>query len=168
MKTLILIRHASTEGHGERGDRSRKLTGAGLAEARAQGELLSALGVEPGALLHSPAVRTTETAAHLVDAAGWTLESEPKEAIYEASAARLVELIRGLDDDHATVVVVGHQPGVGEVVGYLLGGARLNVSAGCAIGLAFAVDQWCEVDRASGWLLWMMPAGLATTFWSGQ
>lgn len=162
MKHLTLIRHGDAEPYGPGGDATRRLSASGEVEAARLGLLLGAMEGAPDLLLHSPAIRAAETARQLAASAAWQVEARQEASIYEASASLLLALVQTLPEAADRVVIVGHQPGIGQLSSALLGGASLNVTTGCGIGLAFAIERWREVKPGTAWLLWMAPAALSS------
>ena len=156
MKHLILMRHASAR-PGE-DDRARPLSPEGLSEAQRMGralEALSARGFRPERALVSPSRRTRETLAG-VRAALATLAAEEDEALYLASPGRLLARLQRLPDATSQVLLVGHNPGLAELVDWLVGRAEADVLLRAAHGLAPAAcaalriptERWREVEPA--------------------
>jgi len=113
---VLLVRHAEAA-PGEP-DALRPLTPAGLATARALGELLAP--EHPDAVLSSPLRRARETATAIADAAG--IDAEPHEGLAPGATA---ETLRGAVTGRGeTVVAVGHQPDCGNIVEELTGQRR--------------------------------------------
>ncbi|MEU9887275.1 histidine phosphatase family protein [Sphaerisporangium sp. NPDC051017] len=116
MNTLIVLRHAKAAHVPGLADRERPLTHRGERDAARAGQTLKAMGLSPDLVLCSPSLRTRQTAelalADLAPAAPLHLESE----IYEAYPDELLELIGRTDDDVSTLLLVGHNPGVHELV----------------------------------------------------
>jgi phosphohistidine phosphatase len=110
---LYLVRHA--EAASGEPDEERRLTQAGREQARALGRRLAEEGVSPDALLTSPLVRATETAAALGEALD--IEPEPDERLRPgATSEQLREAVRARGE---RVVVVAHQPDCGRIAGEL-------------------------------------------------
>jgi phosphohistidine phosphatase len=137
MKHLILMRHASA-GPGEE-DRARPLSPEGLAEAGRMGHALEALGAHgfrPERALVSPARRTRETLAGVRAALTGLAAVEEDEALYLASPGRLLGRLQQLPDAASQVLLVGHNPGLAELVDWLVGRAEAGVVLRAARGLA--------------------------------
>ncbi|MFC4589075.1 SixA phosphatase family protein [Sphaerisporangium corydalis] len=116
MNTLIVLRHAKAAHTPGLADRERPLTDRGERDAGRAGETLKQMGLCPDLVLCSPSLRTRRTAelalAGLAADAPLQLESE----IYEAYPDELLELVGRTDDEVATVLLVGHNPGVHELI----------------------------------------------------
>jgi phosphohistidine phosphatase len=156
MKHLILMRHASA-GLGE-DDRARPLSPEGLSEAQRMGpalEKLSARGFRPERALVSPSRRTRETLAG-VRAALASLAAEEDETLYLASPGRLLARLQQLPDATSQVLLVGHNPGLAELLDWLVGRAEADVLLRAARGLAPAAcaalriptERWRELEPA--------------------
>lgn len=113
-RTLILSRHAKAEQVEGKPDHDRSLAPQGRKDARAIGEWLS----DPAQLmvldlaLCSTSERTRQTLKE-VSAGGASAEDVRfDERIYDASAARLLDLLREVPDSVNTVLMIGHAPGI--------------------------------------------------------
>jgi phosphohistidine phosphatase len=113
---LILWRHAEAEDGIH--DSERKLTAKGIKQAARMAKWLRARISEDAVILVSPAKRTQQTARAL-DAEFQTLP-----AIGLAASAEDVLLAAGWPDGERTVVIVGHQPTLGETAALVLTGAK--------------------------------------------
>ncbi len=143
LEQLVLVRHAHAEPAGPgQADADRGLSPLGRAEGRALGHWLLASIPAPDLVLCSPARRTRETLAELVEA-GCRLpavEFEPR--IYEATPGTLLALA---DDamaarpDVRRIWMIGHNPGLELLMAHLDDGVRagpLGLRTGSAVVLA--------------------------------
>jgi len=112
---LILWRHADAEDAGAAGDLARALTKRGRRQSERMGGWLRERIGEEWLVLSSPARRAVQTAAGL----GLPFEERPALAP-EASVAAVLREAQW-PDGRRSVVVVGHQPTLGEVAARLLG-----------------------------------------------
>ncbi|MEP7187355.1 MAG: histidine phosphatase family protein [Rhodanobacter sp.] len=122
MHELILLRHAEAvplETPGD--DLERPLSPRGEQEAQAAGLWLATHGLRPERVLCSPSKRTDETTrlalAALDDAPVPQMASE----IYDASPGELLALL-DQHGDAGTVMLVGHNPGIEQLVALLVDG----------------------------------------------
>ncbi|GAA2880878.1 histidine phosphatase family protein [Streptosporangium fragile] len=150
MRTLIVLRHAAAAQVPGLADRDRPLTEGGERDARMAGETIAGLGLRPDLVLCSPSARTRRTAELALPGADVVVEPD----IYEAYADELLMMIRRSDPEVRTLVLVGHNPGVHQLVQDLT--AR-DGHAGFPPG-AFAVievdGEWAELDggrRVARW-----------------
>ena len=120
---LILWRHAEAEdADGEIADLERCLTRRGEKQAKRVARwLLDHLPADRRVLV-SPALRTTQTA----DALGTPYEIEPR--IAPGATAHDILTAAGWPGRKGTVLVVGHQPTIGELASRLLTGDEAGFS----------------------------------------
>jgi phosphohistidine phosphatase len=114
-RLLHLLRHAKSSWR-EAGleDRDRPLNARG----HQAGALVAALLARermPDLVLCSSARRTRETFEHLARAYGSTPLVSIEEQLYLATARGLLERIEAVEDDIATLLVIGHNPGLHEL-----------------------------------------------------
>jgi len=155
MKRLLLLRHAksSWESAGL-ADFDRPLNGRGLRDAPRVGVYLRGQKLRPDLILSSPAERARETAALVVEAARLhTSRLRYDERIYEADAARLVEVVSQIEEDAGEVLLVGHNPGMEELLTLLTGETRRMTTAALAL-VALDVEKWSKVRESAGRLEW--------------
>lgn len=111
---LILWRHAEAEDSSP--DEARELTEKGLKQARAMAKWLSPRLPKDARILVSPTMRTRQTAEALDD------EFDVVEEIGPGASAKSVLAAVDWPEGKGTVLVVGHQPTLGEVASSLLSG----------------------------------------------
>ena len=109
---LILWRHAEAEEGFP--DMARQLTGKGLDQARRVADWLKPQLPEKARIIVSPARRTQQTAMAL------QLDFLTDAAIGPGASARAVLAAANWPDAEGTVVIVGHQPTLGEIANYLI------------------------------------------------
>jgi phosphohistidine phosphatase len=111
---LILWRHAEAED--DVPDSARKLTDKGLKQAQVMAEWLKPRLPKNTRIIVSPTKRTQQTAAALGD------DYETVKEIGTSASAKSILAAAGWPDAKGAVVVVGHQPTLGEVAALLLSG----------------------------------------------
>ena len=152
MKRLTLLRHAKA-GHkdGSVPDFERPLTCRGKEDAVEMGRRLAARGCAPDAAVTSPARRARKTAQAALRALG-TPEGGLREdgRIYDADVETLLEVVRGLDDAWAHVLLVGHNPGFTDLANRLGGLALGNLPTAGAVCLDLPGATWEEAARGPG------------------
>ena len=110
--TLYMLRHAKSSWDEPLRDHERPLDARGVRDARAAGRLLAERGWRPDLVLCSPAVRTRETWQQAAGAGAEAGEVRFVDAIYEASVVRLLGLVQQTPEDVATLMLIGHGPGL--------------------------------------------------------
>ena len=108
-RTLVVMRHAKAEQAGPT-DYERPLAPRGHVDAAAAGEWLRGHGVTPDRAVVSAALRTEETWLHVCQGAGWDLAPQLDRGLYAADLDTALDLLRQLDDDVTTALVLGHNP----------------------------------------------------------
>ena len=156
MKTLLLLRHAKSSWKvPDQPDFERPLNARGERAAPLMGRYLRRQRIEPSLILCSPAERARQTAALFAGAARLGCELRYDERIYEASAQRLLEVFAQADEGADTVLLVGHNPGLEELLLLLTGEVRLMPTAALA-KIDLAVDKWGKVKEQAGRLDWLV------------
>ena len=118
---LILWRHAEAE-DGEGDDLQRELTKRGKRQAQRMSEWLRPLLVGEWRILVSPAKRTLQTVKAL------DMAFDVREALGASSTPQMVLREAGWPQGEDDVLIVGHQPTLGQVAARLVGGAQGDVS----------------------------------------
>ncbi|MEV6634373.1 histidine phosphatase family protein [Actinoplanes sp. NPDC051470] len=120
-RTLVLLRHAKAETPGDHLDFDRRLTEKGAADADAAGAWLADEGLAPGLVICSPAARTRQTWHAAAVALAQAAPSAPspevhyENGLYEGGRTEVIDLLRRVPDDVATVLIVGHNPTMSDV-----------------------------------------------------
>lgn len=117
---LILWRHA--EAHDGSPDMERELTGKGQKQAEKMATFLRSRLPEDTRVLVSPARRTQQTALALTK----HFSTEP--CIGPGASAQEILDIIGWPDAEGVVMVVGHQPSLGQIAAMLLANSRSGFS----------------------------------------
>ena len=122
MKRLTLVRHAKSSWAAPASpDRDRVLTDRGERDARMMGRRLVARKARPSLLVSSPAARAQATARAIAAALAYPAEFlQFEDQLYLASLDELIELVRGQRDDFSDLMLVGHNPGLTDLVNRLL------------------------------------------------
>jgi phosphohistidine phosphatase len=110
--TLYLLRHAkSSWADPALADRKRPLAPRGRRDAKRIAKHLAGLGIEPELVLCSTAERTRQT----LDLIRPALGASPKKLeakLYGASSDELLERIRAVPESVASLMLIGHNPGL--------------------------------------------------------
>lgn len=120
---IWLLRHAHAQPSASSGrDEDRRLTAEGRAACHdLQAWIRNYRETMPAAVLVSPARRAVETAQTALDRVDLpTFRSEP--ALWNATAGDLVDLIDRTADPARPMLLVGHNPGLEDLVIWLCGG----------------------------------------------
>lgn len=110
---LILIRHAKSSWEDARcDDFDRVLNARGQSNAAAVGHWLRGNGYIPDQVLVSAASRTRETYEWLCNGMGVCANFQSKDTLYLASDSRILSELKKATGE--TVLMIGHNPGIGE------------------------------------------------------
>ncbi|NEA25478.1 SixA phosphatase family protein [Actinomadura bangladeshensis] len=147
MPMLIVLRHAKAVAGFGTADIDRVLNDRGRRDAAAAGEWLRANGLVPDHVLCSPAARTRETLGLLALDAAVTYQP----AIYANDPDGLLTLVTEAPDDAGTLLLVGHNPSVHQLVHDLTGQAP-EAFPTCALAVIDLPDAWAGVRPGLGTL----------------
>ncbi len=154
MKRLLLLRHAKAAPGDGYDDFERELTESGGADAARMGDFLASQGLAPDLVVYSGARRTRETAEIVMGRWPSAVEARQDNGIYDATRHLILAMLRRLPDDAGCVMIVGHNPGMGEVANALAGKGekpeRLRLAAkyptcGLAV-LEFDGPSWANLS----------------------
>lgn len=146
MKTLLLLRHAkSSWKHPELADHARPLNKRGKRTALLMGTLLQDQDLVPDLILCSSAVRSHTTAMLVAEACSYTEDIKQTRDLYMAEPQDYVEVLHQVDEKHARVLVVGHNPGLEALIEALTGEAMMMPTAALAY-IELSIDGWKDLD----------------------
>ena len=156
MKTLLLLRHAkSSWKNGHLSDFDRPLNERGTKAAPMIGRLIRKKKLQPDLVLSSSAERARQTAALVLESARLKTELRHDERIYEAGAPRLLEIVSQIDDTTNVAMLVGHNPGLEELLEDLTGESMHLPTAGLA-RIELDVEKWDKVHEGAGRVEWLI------------
>lgn len=157
MKTLLLLRHAKPSPTSPTGDdRDRPLVAEGRTQASGVGQLLIQQQLTPGRIICSTAVRARETISLVSEAASLTAAPGFDARLYNADAERVLEVVSEVEDEAGTVLVVGHNPGLAELITLLTGESK-SMSPATLARLDLDIEEWGEPLTAAGRLVFALP-----------
>ncbi|HZY36290.1 MAG TPA: histidine phosphatase family protein [Mucilaginibacter sp.] len=148
MKKLLLIRHAKAEKDTGGKDIDRPLKYPGIQDARFMADRIKEEGIIPQLIVTSPAMRTKTTAEIFADAFRLPDPTNEK-SIYEASQQTWLKVINRLPDQYNFVAIVGHNPGVADILYYLTGESR-EVHTSTTALIEFDIDSWATISGDTG------------------
>jgi phosphohistidine phosphatase len=153
---LLVLRHGQAASAPPGGDDAeRPLTASGRRAAAAQARVVATQAVDQ--VLCSPALRARQTLEALDLDAGVPVNFEPE--LFGAGVEDLLEQLRQLDDDAddaggrpaGTVLLVGHNPAVHELVVELADAGQLSSFRPATLAvLDLDVARWNDVAPGSG------------------
>jgi phosphohistidine phosphatase len=148
MKKLLLIRHAKAEKDTAGKDINRPLKYIGIQDAAFMAERIKEKSMIPQIIITSPALRTKTTAEIFADHL-LLPDPETNKAIYEASQQTWLKVINQLPDQYDFIAIVGHNPGVSQILYYLTGETR-EVHTSTVALIDFETDDWASISGETG------------------
>ena len=146
---LYLMRHGQAESGGV--DFDRALSACGKKQIKAQvAQFKKPIGIRPDGIFCSTARRTKETAESLAK----LFKGVPvfyRETLYLAPTSRLLDLVREVDDVFSRILIIGHNPGLEQLVSLLdKNGACIPMKPADCITLCLNSEKWSDVQAGVG------------------
>ncbi|TFL11363.1 histidine phosphatase family protein [Pusillimonas caeni] len=159
-RRLFLLRHAEADRPPGTSDHERPLSAQGRDDAASMGVYLAQAGLLPQMALVSTSTRTRSTWELVQKALPELVPAMFERRIYESTQDAILAAIRGTADEHESLVVVGHNPGMHRLALHLIGRADRNAFArlhsdyppGALAVIDFEVDGWTDVAEHGGTL----------------
>jgi phosphohistidine phosphatase len=145
MKTLLLLRHAKAK-TSDGDDFDRSLKKQGKRDARRMGRLLRDQNLLPNLIVSSSAERCRKTVEQVLQDSGYRGETRLSGELYEASADALREYLGRLPNEVNSVLLVGHNPALEELLEPLVG-AYTPLSTAALANVELTLDSWRDLSR---------------------
>lgn len=156
-KTLYLLRHAKSGWDDPVArDFDRPLNKRGEKAARTIGQWMASNGVTFEIVIASPAVRVIDTLDGVWAGYGRKIEPTWERRIYLASSATLLDVLREVSDEHDSVLMVGHNPGMEDVVFDLVADdgssplreeVEIKYPTAALAQLDIDIDHWADIGK---------------------
>jgi phosphohistidine phosphatase len=156
---LWLFRHAKSDWDKDTSDRKRPLSKRGRKDGIRMGQWMSENRLIPDRIISSPAERAFQTCEFLqqgfqgeINVPVW------EERLYLADRETLLEVIKEQSDNVEKLMIVGHNPGLDDLLRYLCGkdlpltskGKLMTTSTLAVIELS---DNWVNTDTSDNHLV---------------
>ena len=149
MKTLLVLRHAkSSWSDPALDDHERPLNKRGRRDGPRMGQLVREYGLIPDVIISSDAVRARVTAEAVAEAARYAGEILLDPHLYLACPADILSLLTTVRENAGTVMIVGHNPGVEELVAQLTG-ERQDLPTAALAQIVLPIDQWRDLKPST-------------------
>ncbi len=125
-------------------DHDRPLNARGKQDAPRIGQLICDQGLVPDLILCSTAKRARSTAKRVVAGGDFSCTPQLLDEFYLAPADTYVEVLRQQASDHERILVIGHNPGLEELV-LVLTGTSLSLPTAALVQVEFDIDTWFEL-----------------------
>ncbi|MQA83102.1 MAG: histidine phosphatase family protein [Streptosporangiales bacterium] len=155
-RRLLVLRHAKAESGLGLADVERPLAKRGKKDASAAGRWLRAAGMPIGLVVCSPALRARQTwaaaAAELAESgAGGDVPVRYDDRLYRNTVESLGEVVRETDDEVDSLLLVGHNPSVQQLVATLIADADpVEGFPTCALALVEFTEPWAALAEDAG------------------
>ena len=149
MKTLLVLRHAKSSWDDPAlDDHERPLNKRGRRDAPRMGELIREHGLIPDVVVSSDAVRARLTAEAVAAAARYAGEILLDPRLYMASPADILSLLPTVRENAETLMIVGHNPGLEQLVEQLTG-ERQDLPTATLAQIRLPIDRWRDLTLST-------------------
>lgn len=158
MKRVVIVRHAKAVPYGYENDFERDLTERGENDADKLGKEMKRKGIQPDAIISSPAKRALKTARIFAE----NLDFEKNriqeiQNIYDGlTTAEFLQLIHQLPESAETVFFFGHNPGFHYLATNISENFRGDMPTCSTVVIRFEVDSWQKVEARAGNLFFQL------------
>jgi phosphohistidine phosphatase len=151
MRQLLILRHAkSSWANSSLDDWHRPLNERGRRDAPRVGEWLRTQSLVPDLIITSDAVRARTTAQVVATSAGYARELGVEPSLYLATPADIIAVLNAVPDDTVrSVMIVGHNPGLEDLIEQLTGEGR-DLPTAALVHLEIPTDSWRDLDISVG------------------
>ncbi len=155
MKTVIFVRHGKAGwSHPELDDMDRPLRHSGKKDSIRMAELFADLDIQVDGLISSPALRSLTTAEIFADRL--VLRVETDERLYNGTDSDLLDVIQEAEEACSNILLVGHNPGLSDLLRDLLDRECEDLSAASVAVVDFDVEEWGDIHSGSGSLEYLL------------
>ena len=152
-KRLVVLRHASSgPAVGGAGDHARSLDSSGVRSVPVVGARLAQLGWKPQMVMSSNATRTKQTWMEMAESLGGEVTPEFRPELYLAEPSQIVTALAVVPAEVETVMIIGHNPGLEELLDELCR-VRVRMVPCTAALLEIDADDWASASVRADWHL---------------
>lgn len=149
MKELLVLRHAKSSWKDlSLRDFDRPLNKRGKMDAPRMGKLLAEQDLVPDLIITSAAVRARLTAEAVAETSGYDEEIFETSELYMAMPEDYIAVLNHVQDSNTLVMVVGHNPGIEDLIEDLTGEWYRMPTAALA-HIQLDIDSWQSLDAES-------------------
>jgi phosphohistidine phosphatase len=173
MRRFLILRHAKAGPHDEKDDKERQLIDRGRSDAALMGRAMRAKDYLPQLVLCSSAARTKETWENAGPELGTKPEAKFLDSLYDATAGTILKCVHAANDTAATVLYIGHNPGLEQLARMLVREPRdkderqraaalmSKYPTGALSVIDFDIAKWAQLAPGAGILVdFITPADL--------
>jgi phosphohistidine phosphatase len=146
MKSILVLRHAkSSRKDPDLKDHDRPLNKRGKRDAPRMGRILKKENLVPDIIISSTAMRAGATAEAVAKASGYKGDITFDRSLYASGPQAYIDVLHDLSDEYVRVLIIGHNPGLEELVEMLTG--DIHIMPTCSLAhVQLNVDKWRERD----------------------
>ena len=148
VRTLLVLRHAkSSWKDAGLADHDRPLNKRGEKNAPAMGKLIKSEGLTPQWIASSTALRARKTAEAVAKGSGYSGQIHYEDELYLAHPPDILDVVQRTVPDSATrILIVGHNPGLEELVRKLTA-QREPFPTGALAQIELPIESWSDLTR---------------------
>jgi phosphohistidine phosphatase len=160
IKKLLILRHAKSGWDDPVArDFDRPLNKKGEKAARLMGKWMKGESITFSQVIASPAVRVIETIDYVAAGYGKRIEPTWERRVYLASSATLMDVLREVDSSKSSVLMVGHNPGLEDLVLDLVPEGRdaalrdlvfEKYPTAAIAEIELDIENWADIERGKG------------------
>jgi phosphohistidine phosphatase len=148
-KQLLIMRHAKADRDEKRWqDFDRPLNERGLLDAPVMGRWLEQKQFKFDQIIASPAVRTKDTARLVAEQLNYSNPIQTPQSLYEGSSREYIAQIGLCPASVVTILIVGHNPALEQVVERLTG-QWITLKTSAVAYLRYSGSDWSEIKSES-------------------
>ena len=146
MKKLLLLRHGkSSWDNPDLADQERPLTNRGKEGASIIGKFLKKENLIPDLIISSTAKRANKTADIVAKKSGYDKKILKSDKLYSGSSEDYTSIIQEIADKNKTILLVGHNPTIEDVVERIIG--QRYVMKTCSLAnIDLSIDSCSKFD----------------------
>jgi len=153
-RQLVLMRHGKSDWSEDVSDYMRSIKPRGFHESERIGDWMTTQGVVPEYIISSPAVRARQTAETTINSLGLDPDAiHWNDSVYMADISELLDAIAQTPDECQSLMVVGHNPGLEDLMFYLTEHIDVPVDGKvlptATIAILETESDWADLEHAS-------------------
>ncbi|NRA73894.1 MAG: phosphohistidine phosphatase SixA [Rickettsiales bacterium] len=158
MKKLYLLRHAKTEDEADSGkDVDRQLNEDGIKETIVLSKAIASKKISCDIVLCSIALRARQTCERIMSSLVVETPVKYVEDLYYVDRDSMLKSLEKLNNDCKSVLIISHNPTLGELATYLVGGEKIRFETATLKLLELNINSWLELFPSCAKLVWSIP-----------
>jgi phosphohistidine phosphatase len=149
MKILYLVRHSKSSWKDSAiPDFDRPLSKRGINDAPLIGKVLAHKNIKVDLIISSPAKRTRQTAEIIAEKIKYKKDVKFDKDLYEADVFEIIAIIKEVDESIDDLMIVGHNPGLTDVLNYVTNSNIDNIPT-CGVAKLEFNNRWKDIKEHS-------------------